>query len=69
MLQEIDIHADDYALTVNTSRDMLDCMLRGQLDSISIVPNMSCFQECMELLCKAVHKLPFLPKISVHLDF
>ena len=69
MLQEIDIHADDYALTVNTSRDMLACMLKGQLDSISIVPNMSCFQESMELLCKAVPKLPFLPKMSVHLDF
>lgn len=64
-----DIHADDYALTVNTSKDMLACMLRGQLDSISIVPNTSCFKECMELFCDAVPKLPFLPKISVHLDF
>lgn len=69
MMYEIDIHADDYALTVNTSRDMLDCMLRGKLDSISIVPNMSCYKECMELFCKAVPELPFVPKMSVHLDF
>lgn len=64
-----DIHADDYALTVHTSKDMLSCMLRGQLDSISIVPNMSCFQACMELFWRAVPQMPFLPKISVHLDF
>ena len=38
-----DIHADDYALTLNTSKDMLACMQAGRLDSISIVPNMSCF--------------------------
>ena len=64
-----DIHADDYALTVNTSREMLSCMKKGQLDSISIVPNMSCFDECMELLYDAIPKLPFLPRMSVHLDF
>ena len=64
-----DIHADDYALTLQTSQDMLSCMQKGQLDSISIVPNMSCFEACMELLYAAVPKLPFLPLMSVHLDF
>lgn len=66
---KIDIHADDYALTVNTSRDMLACMEKGQLDSISIVPNMSCFEECMQLLYEAIPRLLFLPRMSVHLDF
>ena len=65
----IDIHADDYALTVSTSKDMLSCMEKGQLDSISIVPNRTCFEECMELLYQTVPKLPFLPTMSVHLDF
>lgn len=64
-----DIHADDYALTLNTSRDMLACMRKGRLDSISVVPNMGCFEECMELLCGEIPKLPFLPLLSVHLDF
>lgn len=64
-----DIHADDYALTVNTSKDMLSCMLQGQLDSISIVPNTSCFQECMEIFYEAIPRMPFLPGMSVHLDF
>ena len=64
-----DIHADDYALTANTSKDMLSCMLQGQLDSISIVPNMSCFDTCIELFYQAIPQMPFLPKMSVHLDF
>lgn len=64
-----DIHADDYALTINTSKDMLECMRAGKLDSISIVTNMSCFGACMELLYEEIPKLPFLPLLSVHLDF
>lgn len=65
----IDLHADDYALTPNTSKDMLACMKAGKLDSISIVPNMACFETCMEMFYEAIPTLPFLPKISVHLDF
>lgn len=64
-----DIHADDYALTLNTSKDMLECMRKGRLDSISIVPNMSCFEACMDLFYGEIPKLPFLPLMSVHLDF
>ncbi len=64
-----DIHADDYALTVNTSKDMLECMRAGRLDSISVVPNMGCFEECMALFYEEIPKLPFLPLLSVHLDF
>lgn len=64
-----DIHADDYALTLNTSKDMLACMRAGRLDSISVVPNMNCFEACMALLYEEIPKLPFLPLMSVHLDF
>ncbi len=64
-----DIHADDYALTRNTSEDMLECMRAGRLDSISVVPNMGCFEECMDLFYGEIPKLPFLPLMSVHLDF
>ncbi|MBR5377150.1 MAG: ChbG/HpnK family deacetylase, partial [Lachnospiraceae bacterium] len=63
-----DIHADDFALTPNTSKDILDCMKKGRLDSISIVPNMSCFDDCMDMLYEAIPSLPFLPKMSVHLN-
>ena len=68
-MKNIDIHADDYALTVNTSKDMLECMKAGKLNSISIVPNTSVFEECMGLLYQEIPTLPFLPLMSVHLDF
>lgn len=68
-MPKIDIHADDYALTVNTSKDILSCMQKGVLDSISVMSNMSCFRECLEMLYQAIPTLPFLPKMSVHLDF
>lgn len=68
-MAKVDIHADDYALSIHTSEDILSCMKRGELDSISIVPNTSCFEECMDRLYEALPKLPFLPKMSVHLDF
>ena len=63
-----DIHADDYALTPNTSKNMLECMLAGKLDSISIVPNTGCFEECMDMLYKAIPSMPFLPLMSVHIN-
>ncbi|MDD6628238.1 MAG: ChbG/HpnK family deacetylase [Lachnospiraceae bacterium] len=68
-MTEIDIHADDYALTVNTSKDMLDCIKAGKLNSISIVPNTSSFGQCMDMMYEAIPSLPFLPLMSVHLDF
>ena len=68
-MSRIDIHADDYALTVNTSKDMLDCMKAGKLNSISIVPNTSSFDQCMDMMYEAISSLPFLPLMSVHLDF
>ena len=68
-MAKIDIHADDYALTVNTSKDMLDCMKAGKLNSISIVPNTSSFDQCMDMMYEAIPSLPYLPLMSVHLDF
>ena len=47
---------------------MLDCMLKGKLDSISIVPNTGCFDECMDMLYAAIPTLPFLPLLSVHIN-
>lgn len=66
---ELDVHADDYALTVHTSQDILECMKAGKLDSISILTNMSCSGKCMDMLVEAIPELPFLPGMSIHLDF
>ncbi len=68
-MAELDIHSDDYALTVHTSQDILECMQKGKLDSISVLVNMTCSGECIDMLVDAVPTLPFLPKMSVHLDF
>lgn len=66
---ELDVHADDYALTAHTSQDILECMKKGKLDSISVMVNMSCSGRCIDMLIKAIPELPFLPKMSIHLDF
>ena len=68
-MSAIDVHSDDYALTVHTSEDIIDCMKKGCLGSISVTPNMSCTDACAEMLYRAVPELPFLPAMSVHLDF
>lgn len=67
-MTNIDIHADDYGYTLNTSKDILDCMEKGLLNSISIICNTSYFDESMELLYKEIPNLPFLPLMSVHIN-
>lgn len=68
MKYKIDIHADDYGYSLNTSKDLLSCMKDGLLDSISIICNMPSFDESIELLCKEIKNLPFLPMMSVHIN-
>ena len=65
----VDIHADDYGYSINTSKDILECMKKGCLDSISIICNTNAFEESMKMLYDAIPSLPFLPLISVHINF
>ncbi len=65
---KIDLHADDYAYSLNTSRDILDCLSCGALDSISIICNTSQFKECMDLFYAAIPSFEKLPLLSVHLN-
>lgn len=62
----VDIHADDYGYTLNTSRGMLSCM--DNLDSISIICNTSYFENSMELLYESIPDMKKLPKLAVHLN-
>ena len=64
----IDIHGDDYGYSLNTSKEILDCMKQGCLDSISIICNTNGFEESIKLLYDAIPSLPFLPLISVHIN-
>lgn len=65
---KIDIHADDYAYSLNTSKDIIDCLKQGALDSISIICNTRYFDESMQMMYEEIVNLPFLPKMSIHLN-
>ncbi len=63
-----DYHADDYGLSVGGSEIIIDCISKKRLSSISIIPNMHCYEECMELLHKAWAELEVKPLITVHIN-
>lgn len=67
-MSRIDVHADDYGLTLNTSKEMLEGINAGKLNSISVVPNMSAYAASFELWKEKLDKLKE-PAISVHLNF
>lgn len=69
MSVKIDIHADDFGESVHASEDILDCLKAGKLDSISVLANMSCFQNCVKRYREEENGFPKKPKISVHLNF
>ena len=58
-MKTVDIHADDYGYSINTSKDMLECMKAGALDSISIICNTKWFEDSMEMLYREIPHLPF----------
>lgn len=65
---KIDYHADDYAVSLNASKRILELVEAGKLDSISIIPNMSCYRECMDYLNEKWDSLPQKPLVSIHID-
>ena len=64
----IDYHADDYAISVNNSKRMLELVRTNKLDSFSIISNMGCYAECMDILKKAWPTFDNKPLLSVHLN-
>ena len=62
----VDIRADDYGYTLNTSKEMLSCI--DSLDSISIICNTSYFEESMAMFYKTIPNMKSLPKLAVHLN-
>ena len=66
---KIDIHADDYALSPNTSEDILQCLRAGKLDSISVLTNMSCYDVYAEKFQQEKTGWPRQPLLTVHLNF
>ena len=56
-------HADDYGILPNLSEKILQCVERGAINSVSIMANSKCFDECMELVKKEGNLLK-----SIHLN-
>lgn len=64
----VSFHADDFALAVSSSRDILELCRQGKVDSISVIPNISCFDDCVKLYEAACPSFPRPITISVHLN-
>lgn len=66
--EQLDIHADDYGVSLNGAEDILECLREGALDSISVIPNMSCFDKCVERYFQEKENFLKEPLITVHLN-
>ncbi len=63
MLNDIEIHADDFGLFENQSNRIIECIDNGAVNSISIMPNSPNLKNSMKLLGNRDIK------IAVHLNF
>lgn len=68
-MNRIDIHADDFGESLHASKDILECLKAGKLNSISVLSNMSCFEECVKCYRREQKTFPNAPRISIHLNF
>ena len=64
----IDFHADDYAVSMENSKRILTLAQEGRINSFSVIPNMGCFESCMDLLRNAWDRFPQKPLLSVHIN-
>ena len=64
-----EIHADDYALSPAASEDILKCIRAGRLDSLSVLTNMSCYEEDARRYLAERKGWQKEPLLSVHLNF
>jgi len=64
----VDVHADDFGVSVHASKDIVECLEDGALNSISVIPNMSCFLECVRLYQDKKAFFKKEPLICVHLN-
>ena len=65
---KIDIHADDYGVSRHASEDLLELLKEKKLNSISVIPNMSCYRVCMDRLHEEWNNLEEKPLICVHMN-
>lgn len=66
--EQFDIHADDFGVSLKGAEDILECVREGALDSISVIPNMSCYEQCVQRYQQEKEQLSKEPLITVHLN-
>lgn len=66
--ERFDIHADDYGVSLHGAEDIIECLKEGALDSLSVIPNMSCFEACAEKYLQEKETFPKAPLLTVHLN-
>lgn len=69
--RKIDLHADDFGITKNSTDDIISLIKMNALNSISILPNMTAFEYAQNQLIEIQKTLSEEKKIkiSVHLNF
>ena len=67
-MHRLDFHADDYGVSINNSKRIIELIRSKRADSISFIPNMGCFDECMSLLKDNWDSFEKKPLISIHLN-
>lgn len=65
----LDIHADDYGLSQNSDKDIVELCKLGKLNSISIIPNLAIFDKSVDLFLAEKNSFQNSIKVSVHLNF
>ncbi len=65
----VDIHADDFALSENSDKDILQLCSEKKLDSISIIPNLGCFETAATSFLSVQEKSDKKILVSIHLNF
>lgn len=68
-MNKLEIHADDFAISPHASQDILACLRAGRLDGISVLTNMSCYEECVRKFQQEMNRWPRQPLLTVHLNF
>lgn len=64
----LDFHGDDYGISINNSKRFIELISTGKLDSFSIISNMGCYDECMDMLLSNWESFEKKPSISVHIN-
>ena len=62
------LHADDYGISANASKDILSLIEKEKIYSFSIIPNMSCFSECMKMLTPVLETRGKSLSIALHIN-